>query len=80
MADRDEHTLLLGEIKGKLDLVISGQERQDEKMGSIDDRLRRVETKAALNGAAAGGVVGLGIALAQAKLKALLGIDMGDGA
>lgn len=70
----DEHTLLLGEIKGKLDLVIDGQEKTNQAVGSLDTRLRRVETKAAVNGGIAGGLVGVGMALASAKIKALFGV------
>lgn len=70
----DENTLLLGEIKGKMDLLIDGQNRTNERLDSMDARLRKVETKAAVNGAVAGGIISVGIALAQEKLKALLGI------
>ena len=74
MGNADEHTLLLGEIKGKLDLVIQNQDSQNNKIDGLDARLRKVETKAAMNGAVAGGVVGIAIALAQEKLKTVLGI------
>lgn len=70
----DEHTLLLGEIKGKLDLVIDGNERTNDRLDSIDGRLRYVERKAALNGALSGGIVSIGMAIAIEKLKALTGI------
>lgn len=70
----DEHTLLLGEIKGKLDLVIDGTERTNHRLDSIDGRLRHVERKAALNGAVAGSIVSVGMAIAIEKLKALTGI------
>lgn len=70
----DEHTLLLGEIKGKLDLVITGQDKTNERLDSMDSRLRKVEAKAALNGAVAGGIISIGFALAQEKLKVMLGI------
>lgn len=70
----DENTLLLGEIKGKMDLLIDGQNRTNERLDSMDTRLRKVETKAAVNGAFAGGIISVGFALAQEKLKTLLGI------
>jgi hypothetical protein len=70
----DEHTLLLGEIKGKLDLVISGQTDTNERLGDIDTRLRDVERKAATHGAVAGGVVSVGIALLAETLKKKIGL------
>lgn len=70
----DEHTLLLGEIKGKLDLVISGLGNQGQQLSSIDTRLRKVETKAALNGAVSGGLVSVGVALIIESGKRKLGL------
>lgn len=70
----DEHTLLLGEIKGKLDLVIANQTDQGTKLDGLDHRLRRVETKAASYGAVAGGLVSVGIGLLIEKGKHTLGI------
>lgn len=70
----DEHTLLLGEIKGKLDLVIAGQDKTNTRLDSMDSRLRSVETKAAVNGGLAGGIISVTIVLAQEKLKAMLGL------
>ena len=73
----EEHILLLGEIKGKLDLVISNQdtshERFEERFDGLDTRLRKVETKAAINGAVTGGLVAIGFELAKAKLSLLFG-------
>lgn len=72
-----EESRLLGEIKGKLDLVIDGQaEHKDtleKKFDSLDARLRKVENKAALNGAVAGGLISVGMALAIEKLKTVIG-------
>ncbi len=70
----DEHTLLLGEIKGKLDLVISNQDTQGAKLDGLDSRLRKVETKAAGYGAVAGGMVAVGVALLIEKGKHTLGL------
>lgn len=68
---------LLGEIKGKLDLVIDNQNTQNEqftkKLDGLDTRLRKVETKAALNGAVAGGIMSIGIAIVIEKLKNIAG-------
>ena len=70
----DEHTLLLGEIKGQIALVIDGQKTTNERLDSVDGRLRHVERKAALNGAISGGIVSVGMAIAIEKLKAITGI------
>lgn len=74
MADEELHRAL-GRIEGKIDILTELPGRIEK----IDDRLRKVEIRAALNGAVAGGIVGVGIALLQAKIKAVLGVDMGDG-
>lgn len=70
----DEHTLLLGEIKGKLDLMISSQSETNERLDKMDNRLRKVETKSALNGAISGGLVSVGVALMIEKGKSLIGL------
>lgn len=70
----DEHTLLLGEIKGKLDLVIANQSAQDEKLDGLDTRLRTVERKAAMNGAVSGGLVSVGVALMIESAKRKMGL------
>ncbi len=70
----DEHTLLLGEIKGKLDLVIAGQVTTNQRLDSVDGRLRTVERKASVNGAVAGGIVSIGVAIAIEKLKTVFGV------
>ena len=64
----------LGRVEGKLDMVIEGQETANETMASLDERLRKVETKAAINGAVAGGLISIGLTLATEKLKATFGI------
>lgn len=70
----EEHILLLGEIKGKLDQVIQGQAEQNTQLSGIDRRLRKVETKSALTGALAGGVVSVGVALMIEKGKRAIGL------
>lgn len=59
----DQHLVLLGEIKGKVDGLASADEQHSEILRSIDSRLRTVEQKAAVNGAVSGGVVSVGMAL-----------------
>lgn len=70
----DEHTRLLGNIEGKLDMVISGQNQTNKRLDGVDDRLRNVEAKAALNGAAAGAMVSVGVALLIEKGKHIIGL------
>lgn len=70
---QDEHTLLLGEIKGKLDLVITGQGQTNKRLDSMDERLRTVEKKAAVNGAITGGLVAIGFELIKAKVGGFFG-------
>ncbi|MDH4275185.1 MAG: hypothetical protein OEW08_09105 [Gammaproteobacteria bacterium] len=69
----EEHTLLLGEIKGQLTALNSTVANIDGKIDKMDTRLRAVETRAAIHGAAAGGVAGVGMALLAAKIKTMLG-------
>lgn len=70
----DEHALLLGEIKGKLDLMIASQGETNERLEKMDTRLRKVEAKSALNGAISGGLVSIGVALMIEKGKSLIGL------
>lgn len=70
----DEHMLLLGEIKGKLDLVIGNQTAHASKLDGLDSRLRTVETRAATFGALSGGLVSVGVALMIEKGKKIVGM------
>ena len=74
---QDENLLLLGEIKGKLDLVISNQDQRHieitKQLTGMEDRLRKVEIKAATTGAITGGLVAIGFELAKSKISLLLG-------
>jgi len=65
---------MLGEMKGKLEMVIANQERHDSRFDSIDGRLRKVETKSALTGALSGGIVSIGVALMIEKGKRTIGL------
>lgn len=81
----DEHTLLLGEIKGQLSQVIENQKTNDqnvckrfdaidERFDGFDTRLRTVEQKAAVSGAVAGSLASVAIALIIEKVKTVTGI------
>ena len=65
---------LLGEIKGKLDMVITNQQEHGAKIESIDNRLHRVESKSAMLGAGAGALVSVGLAILIEKGKKTIGL------
>ncbi len=75
-----EELMLLGKIDGKLDGIREHLGRQDSRMDTIekrneerhtalDARLRKVEQKAAINGALSGGAMSIGIALIVEGVK-----------
>lgn len=70
----NEHALLLGEIKGKLDLVINNQNETNDRLDKMDGHLRKVERKSALNGAISGGLVSVDVAFMIEKGKHLIGL------
>lgn len=61
-------SLLLGEIKGKLDLVVDGQAKLDEKFDGLNVRITKVESRSAVKGMATGAFAAIGIALIKDKL------------
>ncbi len=65
----DELLRAIGQLEGKVDSVISNQHRHDTSLNSISDRLNKVETKAAVNGAFSGGIVSIGIGFIIAGVK-----------
>ncbi|MDP3612695.1 MAG: hypothetical protein Q8R98_12645, partial [Rubrivivax sp.] len=65
----DQHLVLLGEIKGKVEAQDGTMQAHGELLQSIDTRLRTQEQKAAAAGAVSGGVVSVGIALLIEGLK-----------
>jgi hypothetical protein len=81
LAMQQQQLLLLGEIKGIVQGLQAGQQatnarldkleaRIDERMDGIDTRLRHVEQRAAIFGAASGGAMAIGTALIIEGLKA----------
>jgi len=70
----DEHTLLLGEMKGKLDALHEKVDGLDSKIDGISDRVGSLETRGALHGAIAGGFMSVGIALLIEKMKKGMGL------
>lgn len=65
---------LLGEIDGKLQMVIDNQKKHGEQIGSIDSRLHKVEGKSAAFGAGAGALVSVGLAILIEKGKRTIGL------
>ncbi|KIC38148.1 hypothetical protein RA27_20480 [Ruegeria sp. ANG-R] len=59
----------LGSISAKLDNLHAGQQAHSAKLDSMDDRLRAVERKSALNGGVAGGVVAVTIGLIKSQFS-----------
>jgi hypothetical protein len=70
----EDHILLLGEIKGKMDSLLKEQAETKTLVTGIDGRLRKVERKSAILGAGAGAVVSVGIALMIEKGKRTIGL------
>lgn len=67
MPDKDLH-LMLGEIKGKLDLVIDNQNAHGEKIDKIHGRMNKVERSTAINAATVGSIAAVGISFIRHKL------------
>lgn len=67
MTDK-EMFLLLGEIKGKLNMVIDNQNSQGIKFDSFGKRLNKVEQKAAFNGLVSGSIAAVGVSIIRQKL------------
>lgn len=70
----DEHVLLLGEIKGKLDAMDGKLDDVDGKLDGVSGRVGRLETRGAVHGAIAGGFMSVGIALLAEKVKHWTGL------
>lgn len=64
----NDHLILLGEIKGRLDEIKGDQDLLLDKVDKIDTRLRKVEVRSAIHGAVSGGVVAVGLALIKNTL------------
>jgi hypothetical protein len=77
---RTQELLLLGQIHGLVQSLKDGQDLTnrridalDKRFDSLDGRLRNVEQKAAVIGAASGGAMALGTALIVEGIKHWLG-------
>ena len=49
----------LGQVQGKLDLLIDGQKAHGAKLEAMDGRLRKVETRTAVTSSGLGAAAGL---------------------
>lgn len=77
MTMENKELIMLGEISGKLDGVTEHLKRQDDRMETIDGRLRTVEQRAAVAGAISGGAMSVGLALVIEGLKQWLALKGG---
>jgi hypothetical protein len=70
---RNEAIFMLGQIDGKLDGVVAKQGEHTGKLSAIEQRLNKLETRAAVHGAVGGSVVAIGISLLVETVKRKLG-------
>jgi len=68
----DEQIRALGRIEGKLEIILTNQTSQNERLDGMDQRLRHVEQQAAKAGAISGGIVAVGTAIAIELVKRAL--------
>ena len=69
----DDISYQLGEIKGMLHGISNNVSQLSDKVEGMDDRLRNVEKKAAINGAVSGGIISASVAVISAAVKAKIG-------
>ncbi|WP_420011770.1 hypothetical protein [Tateyamaria sp.] len=60
----------LGSISATLAHIKKTQEDQGKTLAGVDDRLRKVETRSAINGAVTGGVMAVAVAFIKDAFKA----------
>ena len=70
----DDNTLLLGEIKGKLEALTRTVDGVDGKLDALSVRVGRLEIRSATHGAVAGGIVSVGMAILLEKIKRTMGM------
>ncbi len=71
MSDLDPQAV--GRIEGKLDMVLESQREVRANQRRLDDRLRHVEKRVALNASVVSGFVAAGMSLLVAKLRTMVG-------
>lgn len=70
--ESSQELILLGQLKGGVEALQIGQTATHAMLNSMDERLRKVETRAALNGAVSGGVMTIGVMLITETVKGWL--------
>lgn len=77
---KDQHLMLLGEIKGIVQGLKDGQDATNaqlkalgDRVDQVDERLRTVEQRSAVMGAVSGGAMAIGIQLIVESLKTWAG-------
>lgn len=74
MDNNTHNTLLLGEIKGKLEALTRKVDGVDCKLDGLSCRVGRLEIRSATHGALAGGIVSVGMAILLEKIKRTMGM------
>ena len=73
MANNEDILRAIGTLEGKMDMVIANQNNFEQQQITInskqDERLRKTEVKAAVNGTVSGGIVAGAILLIKEFLK-----------
>lgn len=59
----------LGSISATLDHIKQAQDAQGKTLVGMDERLRKVEARSAVNGAVTGGVMGVAVAFIKDAFK-----------
>lgn len=59
----------LGRLNATLEHMKDEQSRQGQMLNGMDERLRKVETRSAINGAVTGGVMAVAVSFAKEMLK-----------
>ena len=71
MSDDVQRTL--GRLEGKIDSIQSSVARTEQRVGGIDERLRTVEKKSAINSAVISTAISAGTAALSFKLRSMIG-------
>lgn len=73
MSDLESINRSLGQLEGKIDSIITEQQRQNKRDELFDKRLRNTELKGAQNGAIGGGLIAIAITLIKETAKSWTG-------
>jgi len=73
MSDLEEINRSIGNLEGKIDLMLKEQSRQNKRDETLDARLRTTEVKAARNGLVSGGLIAITISIIKESIKSATG-------